>query len=87
MGVLHSWEFFHEHGCKLDNAIVCITAARVRSLECLQYAHENGCPWNSRVYVEAIGSKSLDCLKYAFENGCPLHHSVMLGIGGKALSA
>ena len=37
-------------------------------LECLRYAHENGCPWD--VYT-CRSAGHLECLRYAHENGCP----------------
>jgi len=40
-------------------------------LECLKYAHENGCPWDERTCNFAARYGQLDCLKYAHENGCP----------------
>jgi hypothetical protein len=40
-------------------------------LECLQYAHEHGCPWNARVMEMAAASGYLECVVYAREKGCP----------------
>ena len=40
-------------------------------LECLKYAHENGCPWDWIDLFYAAQSGHLECLKYAHENGCP----------------
>lgn len=37
----------------------------------LQYAHENGCPWDEHTCTKAASSGSLACLQYARENGCP----------------
>jgi hypothetical protein len=34
------------------------------NLECLKYAHENGCPWHERVCEAAAARGYLDCLKY-----------------------
>jgi hypothetical protein len=45
--------------------------ANNRNLECLRYAHENGCPWNARTCTFAAISGNIDCLKYAHENNCP----------------
>ncbi len=42
------------------------------SLECLQYLHENGCPWNHETTSYAASNGRLDCLKYAVENGCQI---------------
>ncbi len=43
-------------------------------LDCLKYAHENGCFWDIKttLYAVVYGGR-LDCLKYAHENGCPWH--------------
>jgi hypothetical protein len=48
-----------------------IQAAQNGRLECLKYAHENGCPWDKLTCIYATKSGHLDCLKYAHENGCP----------------
>ena len=40
-------------------------------LECLKYAHENGCPWNEETCAIAAQNGHLECLKYAHDNGCP----------------
>ncbi len=39
-------------------------------LECLRYAHENGCPWGENTCHTAACNGHLDCLRYAHENGC-----------------
>ena len=46
-------------------------AAKYGHLECLKYAHENGCPWDEVTCSEAAENGHLECLKYAHENGCP----------------
>ena len=38
-------------------------------LECLKYAHENGCPWDKKTCSEAALNGHLECLQYAHENG------------------
>ena len=40
-------------------------------LDCLKYAHENGCSWDIETCANATYGCCLDCLKYAHENGCP----------------
>ena len=42
-----------------------------KMVECLKYAHENGCPWNEETCYYAAQNGHLECLKYAHENGCP----------------
>ncbi len=38
-------------------------------LDCLKYAHENGCKWDKWTWYEAARKGQLECLKYALENG------------------
>jgi hypothetical protein len=49
-------------------------------LKCLQYAHENGCPWDKDTCRTATIEGSLECLKYAHENGCPLSETIDIWI-------
>ena len=51
--------------------MTCSKAAQNGHLECLKYAHENGCPWNEMTCSKAAENGHLECLKYAHENGCP----------------
>ena len=37
-------------------------------LECVKYAHENGCPWNDIGYKEAEENGNIVCMKYFIEN-------------------
>jgi hypothetical protein len=70
----------HQHGLPLfwypeeeyrdDYKLCTIEAARYGHLDCLKYAHENGCEWNSDLIAYAAKNGHLDCLRYAFENGC-----------------
>ena len=70
--------------CKNLNENLCSIAAKKGNLECLKnkwyenghldclkYAHENGCQWNEDICSEVSKNGHLDCLKYAHENGCP----------------
>ena len=56
----------------------CVAAAEGGHLSCLQYAHENGCDWNSLVCEHAIDGPPggtgghMNCLTYAVSNGCPI---------------
>jgi hypothetical protein len=45
--------------------------ARNGFLNCMVYAHENGCSWNEDTCSYAALNGHLDCLEYAHENGCP----------------
>ena len=49
----------------------CSEAAFNGHLECLKYAHENGCPWTEYTCSHAAKNGHLECLRYAHENGCP----------------
>ena len=37
----------------------------------LQWARENGCPWDEETCSEAASGGHLETLKWARENGCP----------------
>lgn len=39
-------------------------------IECLKYAHENGCDWDSTVCTYLAEHGQLDALKWAHEEGC-----------------
>ena len=39
-------------------------------LDCLKYAHKNGCPLYKSLITLLIPYGHLDCIKYARENGC-----------------
>ncbi len=39
-------------------------------MDCLRYAHENGCLWDAETCRCAAVNGHLDCLRYAHENGC-----------------
>lgn len=60
-----------QHNCVAKTAEICTTAACLGHLECLQVAHEAGCPWSTEVCALAIENGHLDCLQYAHEHGCP----------------
>ncbi len=61
----------HKNRWLWNTSRTCELAAIKGSLECLRYAHENGCPWDSYTCTLAARSGSLECLRYAHENGCP----------------
>jgi len=52
------------------NEYTTLFAAYNGHLDCLKYAHENGCPWDQSTTAYAALSDHLNCLKYAHENGC-----------------
>ena len=43
-------------------------AARNGHLECLRYAHENGCGWDPNTTSVAARDGRLECLKYIYEH-------------------
>jgi len=51
------------------NSFICSKAAENGHLDCLRYAHENGCAWDENTCAVAADGH-LDCLRYAHENGC-----------------
>ena len=40
-------------------------------MDVLQWAHENGCPWDEEALDVAIECGSWTCLKYLVDNKCP----------------
>ena len=55
--------------CEWDEE-TCEAAAKGGHLEVLQWARQNGCPWNELTCSAAAGGH-LDVLQWAHENGCP----------------
>lgn len=60
-------QMFYDHTFKLTTR----SAALNGHLNCLKYAHENGCPWDIETTKYAVMGGHLDCLIYAHKNGCP----------------
>jgi len=52
------------------SADLCAEAVMNGHLECLKYAHEHGCEWDSETCSIAAWKGHVDCLKYAREHGC-----------------
>jgi hypothetical protein len=50
---------------------ICTNAVYTGSLECLKYAHENGCPWDEDICRIAARGGYLECLEYAHTHDCP----------------
>ena len=46
-------------------------AAEGGHLEVLQWAHQNGCPWDEGTCKAAAKKGHLEVLKWARQNGCP----------------
>ena len=66
-------KYAHFNKCPLNiNTIKnIINVKNKESLECLKYAHENGCVWIPEICMLVAENGHLECLKYAHENGCP----------------
>ena len=45
-GHLECLRYAHEHGCELENNVLCNLAAKNGYLDCLHYLRVNGCPWD-----------------------------------------
>lgn len=56
--------------CQKIGESTCACAGKNGHLDCLIYAHENGCSWNSDTCEYAAYNGHLKCLTYAHENGC-----------------
>ena len=54
------------------DASTCYSAASNGHIECLRYAHENGCPWDEQTCSDAVSNGHMDCAQYARDNGCPI---------------
>lgn len=50
---------------------ICHLAAKIRSLNILKWAHENGCCWDKYTSLYAVENGDLEMLKWAHENNCP----------------
>lgn len=61
----------HEHGHPLNDPAMCAAAARKDLMDCLQYLHEAGCPWDVETCKGAVEYGDPDCLAYVHERGCP----------------
>jgi hypothetical protein len=52
-------------------------AERNGKLDCIKYAHENGCPCEPETIYSAESSCNIECFIYALENGCPWDEKVV----------
>src|SRR5680860_920011 len=67
---LKNFRFIYKFKIRINYNQICFTAAKNGHLECLKYAHENGCSWDEITCKSAAENGHLECLKYAHENGC-----------------
>jgi hypothetical protein len=51
--------------------LTCTRAAKDGNIECIKYAHKNGCKWDKLTCAYASKNGHLKCLKYLHKNGCP----------------
>jgi hypothetical protein len=68
---LRCFKYLHEHDlCPKNSTALCNFASFIGSLNCLQFAHENGYPWDKDVsMINALVMNNIDCLQYAHEHG------------------
>ena len=58
---------------------ICELSAKYGRLDCLQYAHEFGFPWDEyTTYCAAVGNH-IECLEYAHISGCPWDENTTYG--------
>ena len=53
---------------------LCDYAAINGYLECLVYAHERGCKWDSNTCKYAYKSANYKCVKYMLDHGCEVNY-------------
>jgi len=53
-------------------------AAQCADKACLEYLHQNGCPWDERAADQAALKGSINALRYALENGCPYNEARLI---------
>jgi len=58
--------------CSELTAAMCACAASHGRLDCLQYLHEQGCPWDAETTTTALASGNMECYRYAESRGCPV---------------
>lgn len=56
--------------------MTCACAAEEGNLDCLRYAHEQGCPWGSDTCAGAAAGGHLSCLQYAHKHGCAWNSTI-----------
>ena len=76
LDILMDFHKKYKNKCPWDSQ-TCANAALNGHLDCLKYAHENGCPLNMTCFYAARNGH-FDCLKYAHENGSPWDASTCL---------
>ncbi|MFB1021111.1 MAG: ankyrin repeat domain-containing protein, partial [Flavobacteriales bacterium] len=64
-------EFNGKGGWESCEKVLCKRAARDGDLKMLQWARQNGCPWDESTCAYAAEGGHLKVLQWAFQNGCP----------------
>ena len=67
-----------EQGFPWKNKYTCRAAAHYDNLPVLQWARENGCPWDQVCCIYAIKENNLEVLEWLLANGCPRDELVCL---------
>ena len=70
VGNLNALKIYRKYKCPWIGEQICSESAFNGHLDCLKYAHENGCKWDENTCINAAKNGHLECLKYAHENGC-----------------
>jgi len=71
---------YEEEKCELISQVI-VAAAEHGHLDCLQYAHRQGCKWDVLVLTKSAYNGHLHCLQYALENGCnPLIPTIVIAL-------
>lgn len=71
-GHLDTIRFLHEQcGCQSWSSHVAAAAAQGGHTECLEYAHQHGCPWGTATCLRAAENNHFHCLAYALQHACP----------------
>lgn len=70
VGDLRGLKHYHEEKKYFWNEWTCEHAAQMGHLDCLEYAHTHGCPWDVKTTIAVTKYGRLECLKYALEHGC-----------------
>lgn len=66
----------HQFGASL-NVRASRAAAAYPNVACLQYLHQNGCPWDEDTPDVAAKKGCIEPLGYALEQGCPYNGFIM----------
>lgn len=80
---LEMLRYMHEVArCPWD-ARTCTAAASRNSLECLEYAHKHGCPWD----IDTTNTAAMwgDSIQYMLEQGCPCDEETCAAVARRGI--